>query len=418
MQIQELLQIRKNKGKEIAKTGNVKMNGYKWVVPSQSSNKEYEVILRLDRSTCTCQDFLGRGLKCKHIFAVEITLTKTVDSQGNTTITQTKRITYKQDWTNYTKAQTQEGRLFRVLLKDLVENVSDPAYVFGRPKNSLKEGLFCAIDKVYSMQSSRRAHSRYQDAESKAQITKAPSYNMINITLNDAEITPILKELLHITAMPLKSIETKFSPDSTGFRTTQFNEYCKEKHNTKKEHKWIKCHAISGNKTNVITDAIITDENGADSPQFIPLVQETASMGFDMQEVSADKAYNSIANYNAVQEVGGTAYIPYKSNITAMSNTGNRARLWRKMFYYFKLNQEDFLMHYHSRSNIETTFFAVKTKFGDCLKNKTFTSQTNEVLCKLIAYNITVLISAMFELKIEPNLFCSESVKSAQEVSL
>ena len=122
-----------------------------------------------------------------------------------------------------------------------------------------------------------------------------------------------------------------------------------------------------------------------------------------MQEVSADKAYNSIANYNTVQEVGGIAYIPYKSNITAMSNTGNRARLWRKMFYYFKLNQEDFLMHYHNRSNVETTFFSVKTKFGDCLKNKTFTSQTNEVLCKLIAYNITVLISAMFELKIEPN---------------
>jgi hypothetical protein len=73
------------------------------------------------------------------------------------------------------------------------------------------------------------------------------------------------------------------------------------------------------------------------------------------------------------------------------------------MFYYFKLNQEDFLMHYHSRSNIGTTFFAVKTKFGDCLKNKTFTSQTNEVLCKLIAYNITVLISAIYELGININ---------------
>lgn len=136
--------------------------------------------------------------------------------------------------------------------------------------------------------------------------------------------------------------------------------------------------------------------------QFIPLVQETASMGFDMQEVSADKAYNSINNYNAVQQVGGTAYIPYKSNITARSNTGNKARLWRKMFYYFKLNQEDFLMHYHSRSNIETTFFAVKTKFGDSVKNKTFVSQTNEVLYKLIAYNITVLINAMYELGIKP----------------
>ena len=146
MQIQELLQIRKNKGKEIAKNGNVKMNGYKWVVPSQSSNKQYEVILRLDRSTCTCQDFLGRGLKCKHIFAVEITLTKTVDNQGNTTITQTKRITYKQDWANYRLAQTQEGRLFKELLKDLVQNVQEPVRKegAGRPRASRQEVLYCA----------------------------------------------------------------------------------------------------------------------------------------------------------------------------------------------------------------------------------------------------------------------------------
>jgi transposase len=402
MEYQKLLQIRKQKGFEIANKKKITEQNGSWIVPSQSNpSKTYKVTLRLDKSTCTCQDFVGRGIRCKHIFAVEITLTKTIDSQGNTTITKTERITYKQDWVNYTKAQNEEGRLFKVLLKDLVKNVAEEPYTFGRPKIPLSIEIFCAIDKVYSMQSSRRAHSRYKDAESKEQITKAPNYNAINKTLNNAEMTHILKELLHITAMPLKSIETKFSPDSTGFRTTQFNEYCKEKHNIKKEHKWVKCHAITGNTTNIITDAIITTENGADSPQFIPLVQETASMGFDMQEVSADKAYNSIANYNAVQEVGGTAYIPYKSNITAMSNTGNKARLWRKMFYYFKLNQEDFLMHYHSRSNVETTFFSVKTKFGDCLKNKTFTSQTNEVLCKLIAYNITVLISAMFELKMD-----------------
>jgi len=74
------------------------------------------------------------------------------------------------------------------------------------------------------------------------------------------------------------------------------------------------------------------------------------------------------------------------------------------MFHYFQLNQEDFLMHYHNRSNVETTFHAIKAKLGDCLKSKCYVSQANETLCKLIAYNITVLISAMFELKIEPNL--------------
>ncbi len=74
------------------------------------------------------------------------------------------------------------------------------------------------------------------------------------------------------------------------------------------------------------------------------------------------------------------------------------------MFHYFQLNQDEFLEHYHNRSNVEMTFFAIKAKLGYCLKNKNYISQANEVLCKLIAYNITVLISAMYELKIEPKL--------------
>ena len=406
MELQKLLQIRKEKGKEIARTSKVVLSGNKWLVPSQSSDKTYEVILGLGNSKCNCPDYIGRSIKCKHIFAVEITTSRQVNPNGSVTITQTKRITYQQDWANYTKAQTEEGRLFKELLKDLVENVPEPPKNegAGRPRVPRKETLYCAIEKVYSMQSSRRAYSRYKEAESIGNITKASSYNVINIALNDIAITPILHRLLNITALPLKSIETKFSPNSTGFRTSRFSDYCEKKHNTQKEHKWIKCHAITGNKTNVVVSAIITDENGADSPQFIPLVNETASLGFSMEEVSADKAYNSIDNYNAVQQVGGTAYIPYKSNTTALSNTGNRARLWRKMFHYFQLNQDEFLQHYHNRSNVETTFHAIKAKFGDCLKNKNYISQANEVLCKLIAYNITVLINAMYELKIEPKL--------------
>ena len=62
------------------------------------------------------------------------------------------------------------------------------------------------------------------------------------------------------------------------------------------------------------------------------------------------------------------------------------------------------------RSNVESTFMAVKSKMGDCLKSKTFTAQVNEVYCKLIAYNITVLISAMYELKIEPRLLAENPI--------
>lgn len=122
----------------------------------------------------------------------------------------------------------------------------------------------------------------------------------------------------------------------------------------------------------------------------------------EMKEVSADKAYSSRDNLNVVGQIGGVAYIPFKSN--AAGNPRGKGRLWRNMFYYFQMHQEDFMTHYHKRSNVETTNMAIKTKLGDCLKNKNFVSQTNELLCKLIAYNITVLIGAIYELKIEPNL--------------
>ncbi len=41
---------------------------------------------------------------------------------------------------------------------------------------------------------------------------------------------------------------------------------------------------------------------------------------------------------------------------------------------------------------------------GKVVKSKNFVAQTNEVLCKLIAYNITVLINAMYELGVNVNL--------------
>ena len=401
------MNARKLKGEQIAKTVQIQKKGLdKWIVPSQTGSGAYTVNREGEGFKCSCPDFQNRGEACKHIYAVEIKVLRWFDNKGNsgTEVTITKRMSYPQMWHEYTASQTNEGRLFHELLKDLVENVPDEPYTFGRPKVPLKTAIYCAIEKVYSMQSSRRAHSHYKEAEAKGQISKAPNYNMINKRLNDVKITPVLQELLHITAMPLKSIETKFSPDSTGFRTTQFSDYCEQKHGTKKQHKWIKCHAITGNTTNIVVSAIITDENGADSPQFIPLVQDVANMGFDISEVTADKGYSAIANYNAVQEVGGQAYIPFKSNATGTVHSGNRARLWRKMFHYFQLNNEDFMQHYHNRSNVETTFHAIKAKLGDCLKSKCYVAQANETLCKLIAYNITVLINAMYELKIDPKL--------------
>jgi hypothetical protein len=73
------------------------------------------------------------------------------------------------------------------------------------------------------------------------------------------------------------------------------------------------------------------------------------------------------------------------------------------MFHYFQYRQEEFMAHYYKRSNVETMNMAIKTKLEDGLKNKNFVSQTNEPLRKLIVYSITVLIGAIYELRINPN---------------
>lgn len=50
---------------------------------------------------------------------------------------------------------------------------------------------------------------------------------------------------------------------------------------------------------------------------------------------------------------------------------------------------------------VESTFASIKRKLGDTLKSKKDTAQINELLCKIIAYNITVLIQEMYELGIK-----------------
>lgn len=81
--------------------------------------------------------------------------------------------------------------------------------------------------------------------------------------------------------------------------------------------------------------------------------------------------------------------------------------MWAHMFHYFQFRRGEFLQHYHKRSNVESTFSMIKRKFGDSLRSKTEVAMVNEVLCKLLAHNLVVLIHETHELGIEP-VFWSE----------
>jgi transposase len=71
--------------------------------------------------------------------------------------------------------------------------------------------------------------------------------------------------------------------------------------------------------------------------------------------------------------------------------------MWNRLFHYFHMNRAEFLTKGHQRSNAESCFSAIKRKFGDTVRSKTEVSQTNEVLLKVLCYNLVVLIHKMHE---------------------
>lgn len=392
----EYMSKREMRGQSIAKSKQIQKTEGGWLVPSASSDKKYLVGTDFD---CNCPDAQFHKQTCKHAYAVRFYLAKETDTP-NGTKTEKMRLTYKQAWHSYNSAQKEEITQFDKLLRDLVQEVDEPAQEFGRPRLSLQEMVFCSVQKVYSQLSSRRAYSLFGKATDNGLINHAPYYNGVSAFLNTDEATPILMSLVGLSAAPLKSVETSFAVDSTGFRTTNFSMYANAKYGLQRKHKFVKAHACVGTKTNVITAVAITGEDGADSPQFADLVNNTAADGFDVQEVSADKAYSSRENHALVKRLGGQAYIPFKSNATGKSQ-GSMA--WRKAFLYFQLNADEFYQHYHKRSNVESAFSSIKAKFGDALRSKKYAAQVNELLCKVIAYNVVVLIHEMEELGISPN---------------
>jgi transposase len=325
---------REERGKAIANKGDQikKVNDHSFKVKSQSGSKVYEVKATPNGMTCTCPDFVYRGGKCKHIMATRYYLEVEKDTPTGT-VTEKVHLTYTQAWNAYNEAQKAEVNLFDELLKDLVKAIPEPEQTVGRPRLSIHETLFCAIQKVYSQLSSRRAYSLFENATEKGQIEHTPDFNVPSKLFKNPEMTPILHELVTLSALPVAGLENDFSVDSTGFRTTCFSAYNGMKHGQKKEHQWVKAHLCAGVKTNIVAAVAITDSNGGDSPQFGPLVKKTAD-GFTINEVSADMAYSSRLNLQLVANSGGKAYIPYKKNATGKSRGSS---LWSKMYHYFQL---------------------------------------------------------------------------------
>lgn len=307
----------------------------------------------------------------------------------------------KQNWVALTQAQNNEKLMLMDLVKELLDQIEfKHSKKVGRNNLDMKDIIFCLTLKIYSGLSSRRLKSDLQIAKEHDYINHVPHFTTLMGYLGDERLTPVFHELIKLAALPLKQIEHSYAVDSSGFSTSKFGRWFDYKWDEEKEKRiYRKAHIMVGTTTNIITSIQTTNQYVADSPQLIPLLNKS-KLDFTIKEVSADRAYLGSKNLEAINEIGATPYVPFKSNSTSRG----KGSTWKRMYWYFKKNPQKWGRHYHKRSNVETTFHMIKQKFGSSLMTKNYEANANEILIKALCHNICVLIQEYFERDIELDL--------------
>lgn len=79
----EIVDPRQLRGLQIAAKAKIVRKGVVWSVPSQSGAGRYEVSVDAEEPHCSCPDHETRGVKCKHIFAVEYVIQRERNADGH-----------------------------------------------------------------------------------------------------------------------------------------------------------------------------------------------------------------------------------------------------------------------------------------------------------------------------------------------
>jgi hypothetical protein len=416
---------RKERGRVIADTCRITRKGDVWVVPPPSGGGRYEVRMGGQYPSCTCPDYETRAERRKHLYAVEFAIRREENDDGSTTETRTRtlaetverRPTDRQDRPAYTKAQTREKGHFQELLSDLCGSTPEPApkggRKGGRPPVPLKDPAFLAVFKVYVGMSSRRFLCDMRDAYDRGHLAAPVGHASVIKAMESEALTPVLVDLIHRSPAPLAEVESQFAVDSSGFCVARYHRWIDVKYGTPKaEHDWVKVHCLTGTKTHCVVAAEIHDRNTNDC-NILPGPVAAGAKRFTLSGVSADRAYAANPNFNAVAGVGGTLYATFRRN-----TTGGVGGLYEKTWHLFCANRDDYLKHYHRRSNAESVFSAVKRKFGESVRSKSDTAAKNEAYAKLVCQDVCCLIQAVYEFGLAPPAWRDDRKPTAMTTNL
>jgi hypothetical protein len=177
--------------------------------------------------------------------------------------------------------------------------------------------------------------------------------------------------------------------DSTGVKVYGEGEWKTRQHGVSKRRTWRKLHLALDEATGEILAVVASGNDTADCQVISMLLEQIED---DMEQVSADGAYDTRICYQQIQQRGAKAAIPPRkgAKIWGHGNTNaqphqrdeNLRQIRRRGRKRWKQDSR-----YHRRSLAETGMFRFKTTFGDRLSSRNFDNQATEMFVKCAALN-------------------------------
>ena len=410
---------RQKRGFAIAALSKIEEVSKGYRVPSQSSRRGvYYVDKNLEVPFCDCPDFELRRQPCKHFYAALVTVQR---EQGEDAVgvrapdedtVEVKELEVlekpldsrrkkKRNHKAEEKAQVFENEYFEILLWELCRTLEQPHYRYGRPQLPISDMVFCIVTKAQQKLSRRRVMTDIRRSHSEEFLDVTPHNSTITRYLTKADLTPVLKYLIVQSAKPLAAMETQFAIDSTGFSSTTYARWFDEKWGKRvRKAQWVKAHILCGVKTHIIPAVDISGPNNHDTNYLQGLLEQTAET-FNVETLSADKAYLFSEHFEAVENRGGQLFVPAKIDTVLPNPDDPIVTAWDRALHYFRYRQPEWLNYYHTRSQSETVMDMLKERYGEKILSKDPVAQTNEVLARVLAHNIYILIREAHFLGIE-----------------
>lgn len=177
--------------------------------------------------------------------------------------------------------------------------------------------------------------------------------------------------------------------DSTGVKVYGEGEWKVRQHKASKRRTWRKLHLGVDEASGEILAAVVSTNNVSDSevlPQLLDAIPE------EIEQVSADGAYDTTSCYEAIEQRQASAAIPPRRNAKIWQHGNRKAPSHprdRNLRQLRKVGRQQWKQQsgYHRRSLAETTMFRLKTIFGGKLLSRKFDNQAVELFLQCAALN-------------------------------